>query len=171
LAINQWCENATEQAILEEAEYIERHFHNKERWYGKIAGNNEVNAIQDNMTPFRITSGTGTYGTGVCIIGTSDVLVPGIIEFDLHQMLIKDTQKAELNKYRFAWGTGTEAEAITAGDYSTKMSNPIVATGRTVETNIMMPKLSIGTKVWVSVWAVTNTQWVDIFVGGHGYTI
>jgi hypothetical protein len=155
--------------ILEEVIEIEHHLHNKERWYGKIAGNNEVNALENSLTPFRITSGVGTYGVGVCVVGTADVLVPGTIKFDLHEVLIASTQKAELNKYRWAWGTGTEADAITAGNYSTKMTNPIVNTGKSDEIKVMMPRLANGTKVWLSFWSVTNTQWTDIFIGGHGY--
>ena len=163
--------NSGFQDVIDEIEHFEAHFHNKERWYGVIAGNNEVNAIQDNLTPFRTTSGNGVYGAGVCVMGTSDVLVPGMVKFDLHKILIKDTQKAELNKYRLAWGTGTEAEAITAGNYSTFMLNPVVATGRTVSDQIMCPKLANGTKVWISVRTVTSTQWVDFFIGGHGYPV
>lgn len=152
----------------EEIEYTEHHFHNKERWYGKISGNNEVNAIDNNLTPFRITSGVGTYGTAVCVIGSSDITVTGKTKFDLHRLLCSNFQKAELGKIRIAWGNTTEADAITAGNYSTVMVNPI-ATSKESDFEVRFPVQNNGTKVWVNFWSVTNSQWVDLFVGVHGY--
>lgn len=160
--------------VLEEiervAEVVDHHFHGNERWYGKIADNDEENAIENNLTPFRVTSGIGTYGTEVCVVGSLDVLVPGMTIFDLHNILFKDVQKAELYKFRLAYGTGTHAEAILASQYSTFMVNFQVTTGKTESLGIMIPRLANGYKVWISCWSVTNSQWADIFIGAHGYT-
>jgi hypothetical protein len=155
-------------SILEEATEGVDHFHNKERWYGKKTGNNETNAIDNILTPFRVTSGTGGYGTGVCVLGTADVPVTGKTKFDLHRLLCTNFQKQELAKIRLAWGSTTEADAITAGDYSTVMVNP-QSLARETELDIRMPQLANGTKVWVNFWSVTNAQWVDFFIGVHGY--
>jgi hypothetical protein len=153
---------------IDEIEYIEEHFHNKERWYGKITGNNETNAIENNLTPFRVTSGVGGYGTAVCVIGSGDVPVTGKTHFDLHRLLCSSFQKAELAKIRLAWGATTEADAITAGNYSTVMVNPL-ATSKETDFEIRFPVVSNGTKVWVNFWSTTNSQWVDLFIGLHGY--
>jgi len=163
-------EGYQEEETLQEVELIEHHFHNKERWYGKVAGNNEVNAIENNLTPFRITSGTGTYGTAVCVIGTNDIPVAGKIYFDLHRIICSTFQKAELAKIRLAWGSGTHADAITAEDYSTIMVNP-ATTLKEADFEIRFPVVANGTKVWISFWSTTNTQWVDLFIGVHGYSL
>jgi hypothetical protein len=153
---------------LEESELTDDHNHNKERWYGKIAGNNEVNAIENNLTPFRVTSGVSGYGTGVCVMGSSDVPVVGKAYFDIHRILCSNFQKAELAKIRFAWGASTESAAITAGNFSTIMVNP-QTTSKEADFDIRFPVLQNGTKVWVNFWSTTNSQWVDIFYGVHGY--
>lgn len=153
---------------LAEAEESEEHVHNKERWYGKITGNNETNAIENSLTPFRITSGAGGYGTGVCVIGTADVPVAGKTKFDLHRIICSLFQKAELAKLRIAWGTSTEAAAVAAGNYSTVMVNP-VTTAKEADFDVRCPVLDNGTKVWISFWSVTNSQYVDLFIGVHGY--
>ena len=157
------------EGATEEIEVVEQHFHSKQRWYGKIADNDETNAIEDSLTPFRITSGVGEYGTEVCIVGSADILIPGKTEFDLHKILFLNSQKAELFKLKLAWGTGTHAEALLAGNYSTSMVNFSTLTGKTEGLEAQMPKIANGNKVWISCWSITNSQYVDLFVGGHGY--
>lgn len=153
---------------LTETEIVDDHDHNKERWYGKISGNNETNAIENNLTPFRVTSGTGTYGTAVCILGSGDVPVTGKTSFDIHRILCSNFQKAEIAKIRLAWGTDTNAAAVAAGDYSTIMVNP-ATTVKEADFEVRFPVVANGAKVWVSFWSTTNTQWVDLFFGVHGY--
>jgi hypothetical protein len=154
---------------LEEAEHSDDHNHNKERWFGKISGNNEVNAIENSFTPFRITSGVGTYGTAVCILGSSDVPVQGKTYFDIHRLLCVNFQKGEIAKIRMAWGTGTHADAITAGNYSTIIVNPMT-TSKEADFEIKCPIIANSTKVWISFWSTTNSQYVDLFFGIHGYS-
>jgi hypothetical protein len=154
--------------IFSEVEATEEHFHNKERWYGKIAGNNETNAIENSLTPFRVTSGTGTYGTAVCVIGTADVPVAGKTYYDLHRLLCSAFQKAEIAKVRVSWGTDTEAAAVAAGNFSTVMVNPLT-TAKEADFDVRFPVVANGTKVWVAFWSTTNSQWVDFFIGVHGY--
>jgi hypothetical protein len=146
---------------------IAANFYEKERWYGKKEGNDETNAIANTLTPFRVTSGVGTYGTAVCVIGTDDVAMPGKTVFDLHRILCSNFQKAELGKIRVAWGSSSAADAVAAGDYSTYMTNPQNTTKEAID-DVKVPPIENSLKVWVYFWSTTNSQWVDLFIGTHG---
>lgn len=155
--------------VMNEVEIIDHHLHGKQRWYGLNPAHDEVTALANVLTPFRVTSGVGTYGSEVCVVGSGDELIPGIDFFDLHKVLVVGSQKAEIYKFRMVWGTGTHADAVTAGQYSTFMMNFVTTTGKIDSLEIMMPRLATGTKVWLCIWSVTDSQWADLFIGGHGY--
>lgn len=68
-----------------------------------------------------------------------------------------------------AYGTGTYAAAISAEQYSTFMVNFQQTSGKQESLPIMMPRLPNGYKVWIACWSVTSAQYVDLFIGAHGY--
>lgn len=157
-------------SILEEAEESAEHFHNIERWFGKKAVPNAgVNEMDNVLTPFQIDSGNNAYGTAICIIGSSNTPVrAGKTLFDLHKLLIVNTERTgEVYKIRLSWGTD-EATAIAAGNYCTTMIYP-AATLRQTPQEIKMPRIAVGTKVWANCWCANNTGTIDFYLGLHEY--
>lgn len=155
--------------IFAEVEYIEHHLHSIERWYGKSAAFTEIDAADNTLVPFRIDSGNNAYGTGVCVLGSGDTpFIAGKTKFDLHEMLIIATERAnEPYKIRIAWGA-TENDGVAAGNYSTRMFYP-TSTLRNAPMDFRMPVLNAGTKVWINCWCASNTGYIDFFIGIHEY--
>ena len=161
---------ADQSLLLAELENVDHHFHNIERWFGKkavpVAGVNEMDNV---LTPFQIDSGNNAYGTGICVIGSGDTpVLAGKTKFDIHKILIVNTERAnEPYKLRITWGA-TEAAGVAAGNYSTTMIYPSTTLRQTPQ-EIKAPQLAAGTKLWVNCWCGANTGTIDLFVGLHEY--
>ena len=151
---------------------IEKHFHNRYRYWGAVAVPDEVNAIDANINrPFVAVSGANTWGVAIPILGTGDNPVLATdIKFDAHELFVVDTDHATAYRMRIIYGTGTSAAAIAAGQWSEVMF--ITATGpfsTGVPVEVGMPRVNVGLKLWVQIWNATNGSNVDFFWGAHGY--
>ena len=155
---------------------IERHFHNRERWWGAVAAPDETNAIEANVTrPFVAVSGNDTWGTAIPICGTDDDPTPGDgdTKFDIHRLLITDLDdETDAWRIRVIWGTGTSGDAITAGQWTEIMvqSNAVPgnrAGGQPIE--VIMRRENVGVKLWAQSWNDTNLEEIEFFWGCHGY--
>lgn len=153
---------------------LERHFHNRGRFWGAVAVPDETNAIDANVdTPFVAVSGNNDWGTAIPICGTGDTPVPAPdnVKFDAHLILVTDTDHSTPYRMRIIYGTGTSAAAISADQWSETMF--ITAGGpfsSGVPVEIKMRRVDVGSKLWVQVWNATNGSNVDFFWGGHGYS-
>jgi len=152
---------------------IERHLHVRERWWGALAGPDETNAIEANVTrPFVVASGNDAWGTAIPILGTADdPVVSGSVYFDPHRILFVDFENATAWRFRLIWGTGTSADAITAGQWSEIMIINAVAGpfAAGVPGEIKNRRVAAGTKLWAQAWNATNLDELDFFWGAHGY--
>ncbi len=151
---------------------IEKHHHSPGYWWGALAGPDETNAIEENVTrPFVAISGADTWGTAIPILGTSDNPVGAAdVRYDAHLVLVVDTDHATTYRLRFIWGSGTSAEAIIALQCSPVMF--ITAAGPFISGTPVIMQMSRGTvgeKLWCQVWNATNLSEVDFFYGAHGY--
>lgn len=153
---------------------IERHIHVRERWYGKVNPQTETDWAASNRLAFRCTTGLNTYGVDAGdvaqVIGTADTPVLGGVYFDLHKVFILGASD-EIYQIRFAYGTGTHAAALAAGQYSELMA--IVETIGSLQTviavEIKMPRMAVGTKVWADCANTGDNQTFDFVVGLHEY--
>lgn len=159
-----------------EVKKIEQHFHNSERWWGAVAVPDETNAIDANVgRPFAATSGNDDWGTAIPVVGTADNAgVTGLsTEFDPHEILVTDLDDDTTPwRIRLIYGTGTSADAITAGQWSERMieSNAVPgnrAGGTPVDFKMII--LDVGTKIWAQAWNDTNGEVLSFFLGCHGY--
>jgi len=162
----------TANSLAYKVHEVEKHFHNRGRFWGATGAPDETNAIAATVTvPFVAISGANTWGTAIPICGTADNPVLATdAKFDAHLVLVTDTDHATPYRMRIIYGTGTSADAITAGQWSEVMF--ITATGpfsSGVPVEIMMPRVDIGSKCWAQVWNNTNGSNVDFFWGAHGY--
>jgi hypothetical protein len=153
---------------------LERHFHNRGRFWGAVAVPDETNAIDANVdTPFVAVSGNNDWGTAIPICGTADTPVPtpDDAKHDAHLILVTDTDHTTPYRIRIIYGTGTSAAAIAAEQWSETMfvtAGGPFSSGTPVE--IIMRRVDVGTKLWAQVWNATNGSNVDFFWGTHGYS-
>ena len=162
----------TSNSLAYRVHEIERHFHNRERFWGATGAPDETNAIAATVSvPFVAVSGNNTWGTAIPICGTADnPVIATDTKFDAHLVLVTDTDHATPYRMRIIYGTGTSADAITAGQWSEIMF--ITATGpfsSGVPVDVKMPRVNVGSKCWAQVWNATNGSNVDFFWGAHGY--
>jgi len=167
-------ETKVDDAMIE-IETIEHHFHNSEYWYG-ISANQTVNdwALQNTLSPFRATSGNNAWGTEGAdpakIFGTDDTpIISGGLSGDFHRILILDNSSATVYKLRIIWDPTSAAAGVTAGNYSEFMFIKEVADKNRKILDIMTPKISAGSKMWMECWNATNDATIDFFVGVHEY--
>jgi len=155
---------------------IERHFHNRERWWGATGAPDETNAIAATVTvPFAATSGNNTWGTAIPICGTGDDPTPGDgdTKFDIHRLLITDLDdETDPWRIRIIWGTGTSAAAIIAGQWSEIMVQSNAVPGNRAggqPLDVIMRREDVGIKLWAQSWNNTNSEILSFYWGAHGY--
>jgi hypothetical protein len=163
-------------AIEDVLEFVDHHVHNAERWWGAVAAPDETNAIEANVTrPFAATSGNDTWGAAIPLVGVADN--PGIAglstTYDPHEILVTDLDDDTTPwRIRLIYGTGTSANAITAGQWSERMIQSSVAPGNRAGGTPFLFRiivLDVGTKLWAQVWNDTNGEVLSFFLGVHGY--
>lgn len=164
---------------------LERHFHGHERWYGKSADQSGVNPWATSVstggmpTSYRCISGSSAFGGDASdeaqIWGLYDTLSVGgttQVKLDLHEMFITASSVTTMWILRIVYGTGTLADAITAGQFS---CFPLIADAAQngaidIIVPIMMPRTTIGThKIWIQGKNATDNATLDFLVGLHGY--
>lgn len=156
---------------------IEKHFHNRELWIGKLGSQTATAWADDTLSPFRAISGNNDYGADTndeaLILGTDDTPINSeFVKFDLHWILITALSTDTPWKLRFIWGSGTMADAILANQWSEIMAqnNPNGSKANGAAIPIMMPRLNCGIdKVWAQVWNATDNATADFLVGFHEY--
>jgi hypothetical protein len=165
------------QIAANESSYIEDHIHRKSRVFGKSADQSGNNwATEDRLTPFRAISGNGDYGADANdeakVFGSSDIPISGQTKFDPGEITVVGVNSDTEYIIRMVWGIGTMADAITAGQYSSKVVkfdsiNPNVTSNVIIK--IGTPRLAAGTKVWLQCKNATNNAYVDFYLDAHGY--
>jgi hypothetical protein len=151
---------------------LERHVHNVSRFWGSNGAATETNAIAATVAvPFVAVSGNDTWGTAVPICGTADDATDGLgSKHDPHFLFVVDTDHATPYRIRIIYGTGTSADAISAGQWSEEM---FITGGGPFEAGVpidfMMRRVDVGAKLWVQVWNATNGSNVDFYWGTHPY--
>lgn len=143
----------------------DEHFHNNEKWFG-------AGATLNGLTGYTVTSGNADFGSEVLLIDTGDTpIVAGKLKFDMHYLLPLSLSSATVYYLKFIYGTGTVAAAESAGDFTVI---PVISTGigalvDGLPTDIRIPRLDVGTKVWAKTKNATNLATIEIAVGIHEY--
>ena len=155
---------------------LERHVHNRERWWGAVAVPDETNACEANVNrPFAATSGANTWGAAIPICGTADDPTPGDgdTKFDAHRVLVTDLDDDTTPwRLRIIWGSGTSGDAISAGQWTEIMIMTNAVPGNRAgasPADVIMRRVDVGTKLWCSVWNDTGGEVLSLFFGTHGY--
>jgi len=143
-------------------------------WWGTTGAPSETNAIESNVDrPCRVISGDNAYGTAIPICGTADDPCPTLAQtsFNLDRVLPVLSDVITAWKLRISWGTGTCADAVTAGQYSETMVFPNLVVGLPSGNAFPVTTVRIPAayKVWAEGWCVTNLAYMDFFWSCHGH--
>ena len=146
---------------------IAKHFHNKCRWLGN-------GAVEDSLTGYTVISGNGIFGSETVLLTSIQTPIDvgvGNTLWDLNRVFPLTLSSATAYIVRWIWGTGTVGDAEAARQYSESiiMSTGLGANVRGSSTDIMMPRLPIGTKLWAKCKNATNLATITMIVGIHEY--
>ncbi len=161
---------------LQEAEIIEDHIHNVERFLGARPGwnglNNVNSAINTSLTPFRIDAGNNTWGVPLCIVGSGDTPVrAGRTMFDFRRLTLTQTQRNALYRIRFAWGA-SYAAGILADQFTEWEFIPLTAAQDSGPLPVWMPRLPAGSIIFAATWCLGQVSGtIDFTVGLHEYFV
>ena len=151
----------------------EKHVHNRERWFGKKGSQTATDwADLASLTPFRAKSGNGIFGADAddeaLVLGTDDTpAITDMVKYDAHRILVTATSNANDWVLRLIYGSGTMADAETAGQYSDVM---IQEARKDSPVEVIMPRGTCGTtKLWIRAKNGTDNATVDFFIGTHEY--
>lgn len=164
-----------EDSLAYKVNEIEKHFHNHEHWRGKLAVQTATEWADNNLTPFRAISGANDYGSDANdeaqVLGTADTPINGSVKFDPSRIFISDLSSDTDWKLRIVYGTGTMADAITAMQFTEVMVKNIVTGSKSGGTPLLfrMPRVLVGTKIWLQAWNATDNATCDFFIGLHEY--
>jgi len=166
--------SATSGSLAYTIAEVEKHFHNKQVWAGKLGSQTETNWAEINgLTAFRCTSGDGDFGSDASdeaqVFGSGDSSSANGAYMDAGTVLIDSTSSTTAYVMRLVYGTGTLAAAISAGQYTTFMVR-VPASSRAAPLNIQMPRVAVGTKIWMQCKNATDNATVDFYIGGHFYS-
>lgn len=148
--------------ILEEVLEIDHHFHNTER----VISNGGV-----NLTPFVATSGNNVYGAEVEILAAGATPIQaGKAYYDFNRIFIVSVDHTSTYRMQVAYGTGTFAAAMAAGQYTELIYETDNVNQRsTVPYDFRFPHVPSGTKAWWRIWNATNGSQIDAFFVLHEY--
>ncbi len=168
----------TSNSLAYRVHEIEKHFHSREIWRGKLGVQTATDWADDTLSPYQAISGNNAYGADANdeaqVLGTADTPInSGYVKYDLHRLLIITASSTTVYKLRIVYGSGTMADAITANQFSEIMVkyDPALFGGGGVPSEIMMPRRTCGTdKLWIQAWNATNNATIDFLVGIHEYS-
>jgi hypothetical protein len=155
----------------EESYIAEHHVHGRERWLSKLAVPAGGKVAEYGMIPFILTSGDNTWGAHVQLLDVNDTpSIPGFKFFDFHRVFVMNVDSTATYRVRFAYGTGTSAEAITALQYTDFIYRVNATNSDRGPVEVMTPRLLVGTKMWGSIWCDgLDAKTMSLVLGGHLY--
>ncbi len=159
-------------AILTEAVAIERHLHNRERWFGiSLDQSGDDWALRGTLNPFVLTSGAADWGAWAKILGPDDTpAIPGMVSFDGHRVLVTDMGAATPFIIQVAQGPDADV-SLAAGLFTEFMivaADAVVARAGGAPFDIITRRVPAGTQVWARTKCATADT-IDLFVGIHEY--
>jgi len=146
-----------------EIEEVERHFHNKEVWYG-------VGGSATSLTPYTLTSAAGAFGIWVELLTAAQTpFRTGMGYFDAHRVLINDADNINPWRIQLAWGASGDA-AILDDHYTEFVVQAQVLANQTFSgpVDVLMPKIGTGQGLYARCHNAAAGD-IKIFVGIHEY--
>jgi hypothetical protein len=162
--------------LMAELLEVERHLHNWESWLGlPLVPNAEVHCadrIGTAVAALQINAGDDTWGSWVCILGSSDTPARvGMTKFDLHRVMVTASQRTQPYFVQIAFGA-SGAAALAAGTYTEFVYRASSAVVEEAPIDIMVKRQNAGTKAFARCYVPTqNLGTLDFFFGEHEYEV
>ena len=157
-------------------EEIEKHLHNREKWFGAAAVAVGETHIADRMDgaigEFILTAGNNDFGAWIQVLGSDDTPVTaGMAKFDGHRILVIDTNSTSPFIVQIASGESAALAAKIANEEFTEF--PYVAATNSNDSgisDIMSIRVPAGEKIWVRCACVgQNGTTLHFYFGIHEY--
>ena len=145
---------------------IEKHFHNREHWFGKSAVDTFLDP--DVLTEWQVTAGDGSAFGDAIQLSNGDEIESGSATkyYDMHKILVTAVSAtSKIYKLQFLYGTGVVGDATIA----TEVVGYFPATGKSAAIPFIMPRITCNNKVWIKAACETNGGTIDFIVGLHIY--
>jgi len=150
-----------DNSLAYRTEEIEKHLHNRERWYGMDGGGL---AEEDNTTPWSIASGApaDTF-SALTQLATPDTFPQ--VKFDIHRVFISNVATNN-NTYlvRFACGP-TQATATTITTFPYR----VATAAQIAPVDVIFSRQLVSMGLWASVRSSTAGSAIDFVIGCHTY--
>ena len=165
---------AVKKTLLEVID-IEKHLHNRERWFGIAAPQTATDWGElASLAPYRAISGLGVFGADAndeaLVLGPDNTpAIAGMTRFDAHRVLITAASNATDWVLRLIYGdvplTMVQCEAL--GQYSDFM---VQEARKGSPVDVLMPRCHCTDgRLWIRAKNATNNATVDFFIGIHEY--
>lgn len=158
-------------------EEIEKHFHNREKWFGAAAVASGETHVADRMaggiSPFQLVAGNDDFNaTWTQVLGSSDTPVAsGSLFFDSHRFMVTDTNSTNAYIIQIVGG---ESADIAAKILSEEFSEfPYISGTNNNDSGIsdaMSSRVEVGLKVWARCCCIgASGTTIDLYYGIHEY--
>ena len=152
---------------------VERHLHSYQRAYGLAAApagtTHRADTITSSPDPFVIDAGNDTWGTEVCIFGSTDTPAAWVY-YDPHKIALTAVETANIVYFIQIIAGASAAAGLSAGTYTDLVFTPQSANGRPAAIDIGMERQAAGTLLWARNLARgTNTATLSFYIKMHGY--
>ncbi len=152
---------------------VEKHWHNREIWFGLAsAPNGEIHrADEDSGTAFTVDAGNDGYGTALQIIGSADTPVQtGMRKYEPGAIMLGTAENNNQVYFLRVIAGASAAAGVTAGTYATYMLKSAAAAFTGGEQQVRQSRVDSGIKLWAQLFAPgQNTSEITIWIGFHEY--
>lgn len=155
---------------------VERHFHNREKWFGLASTPSGETHRADRMgpgiAPFALISGNDAFGAWVQILGSLDTPVSsGMVKLDSHRFIVTTAGSTSMFLIQVASGESVELAAKVAAEEYTEA--PFIALSNNNDSgisDIMSRRVAVGEKVWARCICIgQNAEDINLYFGVHEY--
>lgn len=165
-----------ENSLAYRLEEIEKHLHNREKWFGLAGTPSGETHVADRMAggilPFQLIAGNDDFGSWVQILGSSDTPIRGSSQkFDGHRFMITDTNSTDpfiiqvVSGETFGIALKITTEEFTEVPYISATNNNDSGVG-----DIMSSRIDVGEKVWARCACIGSSgSTIDFYHGIHEY--
>lgn len=162
--------------IFKETKEIERHLHNREKWFGDAAVAVGETHVADRMVggiaAFALLSDNDDFGSWVQLIGSDDTPVSaGMIIFDGHRFMVVDTDSTAAFIIQVAAGESADLAASIAAEEFTEV--PYISQSNQNDSgisDIMSLRIPVGSKIWGRCACIgQDAKTINVYFGIHEY--
>jgi hypothetical protein len=165
-----------QNSLSYKVEEIEKHLHNREKWFGAAAAPVDETHIADRLggstSAFTVTAGNNDFGAWIQVLGSSDTPVQsGMTQLDAHRFMVTSTNSTSPYIIQIAAGESAQLAALVAAEAFTEV--PYVAATNNNDSGIsdvMSSRIPVGSKIWVRCACVgQNGTTITAYYGIHEY--